>query len=914
VVMPNGTIVYPYSSYNPLDGVTYFSLVRYNSNGSPDAIVGLGVSCNPSNTCGLKVIASQSDGKLYATKKFNQVTTLYRINNDSSLDTTFTPLLFNGTNNEVLNKLKVMDNGKIMISGMQGSRVLFRLNSDGTTDSSFESPVITNTLGSPSFRDFILKNDGKVIVTGYFNTINSVRNNAIARLNSNGSVDLTYGPDIQTDFGTGGVYAQKLSNGKYIVQFVSTISSTNRFVRFNSDDTVDSTFSAPPMNLPLYPGFEQFVIDNQDRVVTPAFRLNYNGSLDASYPPAELARPSHVTTLALQSDGKVIVAGDFTKANSAQRAGFARLKTDGSNDSSFNVGSGFTGSGISNLPNVIAVQPDGRILVAGEFRKFNGVDVRKLVRLNSDGSLDESFIVPIIEGPSASVYQFKVVLPLSNGKILIGGDFYVFGETARRYLLRLNSDGTLDSTFNTSVNGIVFSIVLQPDGKLMVGGFFNSINGAARTGVARLNSDGTVDARFNTGLSVLSALKIIQQSDGKYLIYTNSSLTSLRRVNSDGSADTSFVSPSVTEIYQIYVQPDGMIVIAGNFRSINGTPRGYLARLKNDGSLDGFYLREGANASIYALVAQPDGKLLVGGYFSTIGGVVRTGGLARLNNIPFTPLKTLFDFDGDGKADVSVYRASTNTWYRFLSGNSIVQQTTFGISGDIPVPEDYDNDRKTDIAIFRPTSGDWWYLSSINGTPVYNHWGQNGDIPLPSDFDGDGKSDFVLYRPTENNWYLYGSTGQVTTKNFGSAGDKPVIGDFDGDAKSDLAIFRPSTGDWWYQSSINNIQYAVHFGISTDIPSPADFDGDGKTDFAVYRASTGVWYILNSSNGSATIVKFGISEDKPVAADYDGDGKADIAVYRPSTGIWYLLQSTSGFSAFQFGISSDIPVPNSFVP
>jgi murein DD-endopeptidase MepM/ murein hydrolase activator NlpD len=278
----------------------------------------------------------------------------------------------------------------------------------------------------------------------------------------------------------------------------------------------------------------------------------------------------------------------------------------------------------------------------------------------------------------------------------------------------------------------------------------------------------------------------------------------------------------------------------------------------------------------------------------------------------FLVRSTPFDFDGDSKSDISVFR--NGSWYINRSQLGFTG-VNWGFATDIPAPADFDGDGKTDVSVFR--DGNWYWINSSNNQFNAIQFGQNGDIPVPADFDGDGKADISVFRPTNGTWYRLNSSqnNQFFAAQFGVNGDKPLIGDFDGDGKADLAVTRSTNGAlawYWVNSSTNQFE-GLQFGVSTDIATPADYDGDGKTDVSVFRPSNGTWYRLNSAqNRQFTGVQFGLNGDLPVPADYDGDGKADIAVFR--TGIWYRLNSSNNsFYGEQFGIITDKPIPNAFV-
>jgi uncharacterized delta-60 repeat protein len=339
-------------------------------------------------------------------------------------------------------------------------------------------------------------------------------------------------------------------------------------------------------------------------------RLLANGNIDTTFNNVGTGLNSDVTAIIIQSDGKILVGGYFTSYNGTARGSVARLNDDGSLDTSFDPGAASNSS-----VNILALQGNGQVLVGGSFINFAGSGRNGIVRLNSNGTVDTGFNA----GLSTSS-DVRTIAVQTDGQILFGG----WDSNGIR---RVNPDGTLDGSFSVGSNfdNAVFSIVIQPDDQILVGGWFSSYNGTSRGNIIRLNTNGTVDTSFDPGAGAnYRTQQVVVQPDGKIIIggyfweFDGASVFSLARMNADGSADTSFNSgiPDGDWVYALAMwnqlgETNNRLLIGGNFYSYNGNPENSFLRVYNSGY-------QIANLISEADAVNPEGSIKVG---STIGSV-----------------------------------------------------------------------------------------------------------------------------------------------------------------------------------------------------------------------------------------------------------------------------------------------------
>ncbi len=385
----------------------------------------------------------------------------------------------------------------------------------------------TNVTWNASFNDSVysisVQTDGKIVAGGSFTIYNTVSKPLLARLNSNTTLDTVFTTSagglfpavvktyIQTD-------SKILIGGHY-----TTINSVTQqfFTRLLSDGNIDSTFIT---NMGL--GFER----GTGSIAWGVFAID------------------------VDSNNKIYVGGDFIKFNGSTQNRLIRLNSDGTKDTTFNIGTGFNNLQPNNaIPvGVIKVQSDLRVLVGGDFDDFQGVTRKALVRLNSDGSLNTAFSTNMGTGFTDTFNNIFAIDVQTNGNILVGGMFTTFQSVSKNRILRLNANGTIDTTFivGSGFDDIVRSIKIQPDGKILVGGDFSTYQGNLSRGIIRLNTDGSPDTSFIVGTGFQT-----------------------------------FGGGSVGKVYSMDLRPDGSIYVSGDFVLYKSVSRVRLAKLSSTGSL-----------------------------------------------------------------------------------------------------------------------------------------------------------------------------------------------------------------------------------------------------------------------------------------------------------------------------------------
>ena len=433
-------ITVPILNTNLNTGLIAFSLVLSNANPS----FALGVNSNA--TINIIDTTSSDVGSVNETP--------------GSPDVTYSP--FAGFNGAVF-ALALQSNNQLIAGGSftQADGVprqhIARLNADGSLDATFSYP--SSSMGaSDTVRALAVQTDGRILVGGYFTNFNSVQYNRIARLNLDGSLDSLFNPGSGAD---NPIYAlgETFVNGLRKIVVGGAFASLNG-VNFN------------------YIG-----------------QLNDDGTPDTTFNVGGLGANGTVYALAVQTDGKVVIGGDFIAVNNTAVNHIARLNVDGSLDNTFTNAISNAAAGANDSVRAITIQPDGKILIGGLFTSVNGITMNHLARLNTDGSLDSAFTGGAV-GANDTVLSFAMQ---SDGRIVVGGQFTKCNGVSRSRITRLNSDGTVDPTINfgTGANDFVAAIVIQqdtiqgyptnvPDEKIIIGGGFTQYFGQTYDYIARI--------------------------------------------------------------------------------------------------------------------------------------------------------------------------------------------------------------------------------------------------------------------------------------------------------------------------------------------------------------------------------------------------------------------------------------------
>lgn len=534
----------------------------------------------------------------------------------------------------------LQSDGKILIGGSFTNvagiprRGIARLNVDGTVDQSFFPgegiSVPSYPVWSPAVNSLALQPDGHVIIGGAFQNFDGAPRTNLARLYGDpaGPPQITVPPTNQTVMAGADTFFN-----------VGTPATAFAFQWQRSSTNLPGA-TAPVLRFPRAlaadAGEYAVVVSNASGSITSApvtltvRSPSIDGALDIDFDTSRGA-DRLVTTMARQPDGRVIVGGYFKTFAGWPRRGIARVLPNGNLDTSFNPGSGINGGSFGRVDATLLL-PDGKILIAGYFTNFNGFVCGSLARLNADGSFDPTFNVGVgATGGGSSIYALA---RQDDGKILVGGQFSYFQGEWRGNLVRVDTNGLIDLSFNPgSLPSVIFTLTRGPGGRILAGG---------NTGVYQVAGNQFFNPAGTAGFSVRSLLCL---EDGRIVMGTANSTSLVTRLTADGFVDPAFLPlslPSGSGTTRALDRDEcGRILAAGNFRFTNGqgTVHGLL-RLEQNGGIHARLGSEGFDGPVYAMSYLPgENRLLVAGAFGAISNAAARG-LARLHLATPAPVFT----------------------------------------------------------------------------------------------------------------------------------------------------------------------------------------------------------------------------------------------------------------------------------
>jgi uncharacterized delta-60 repeat protein/uncharacterized repeat protein (TIGR01451 family) len=585
---PDGKLIIA-GQFTAFNGVGRIGIARLNSNGILDPTFDAGTTFQ--NLWQFKDIALQPDGKIILARVTGLGSlNLRRINPDGSLDAA--PIV-PGNLSGVIEKILIQPDGKLILCGgfsyqdvnMTNYFGLVRFNTDGSVDQTFTGGNgFTSSSFSLSISGLKLDALGRILITGSFDTYNGVNSRGVIRLNQDGTIDNTFNLGTGLNNYVNSIVIQPDQKIILAGEFTDyqTFISAHGIIRLNPDGSPDPTFQSNSQpftsanNLNLMPDNSIILTANNSNAFPPLYtglvRLLSNGILDTITAGHETNGPGGGNTfsqISLLSSGKLLLTGQFETAFNRFRGGIAVMNEDFTLDNSFNPKPGF-----KDEIEQVFVQPDGKIYATKEIldestvNVYNDIIVKGLVRINSDGSLDTTFHIP-----DSLLVSAEAVVVQPDAKVVVAGMTKIYDGSnwvSNRNIVRFNPDGSLDQSFETVelVANNLDKLLLQPDGKIIILGGFSLDNGNTYPCISRLNPNGTLDNSFNIGSGA------------------NNRIT------------TGLITSS------------GKIIIGGDFTSYNGIPVQRLAAINPNGSLDLTFAFDGdIGGTVRALEKQADGKM-----------------------------------------------------------------------------------------------------------------------------------------------------------------------------------------------------------------------------------------------------------------------------------------------------------------